>query len=333
MLEAQYYRRQGEYFFCLLCPHRCRLTEGERGKCGVRKVQGGKLVTTNYETCATASFDPIEKKPLYHFYPGRQIFSIGTFGCNLSCQFCQNWQLVHSSAGSSRTLKPEDVLAILKYQAPERQVGVAYTYAEPTVWFEFVLETARLLAKHGFRNVVISNGFIAREPLAELLPYIDAFNIDIKAFNSEFYRRLCGGTKGAVLQTVTQIYKRSHIELTYLLIPGLNDHQSEICRFVEWVAGLDPGIPVHCSRYFPQYKLNLPPTPVKTLEKAYAIARKRLDYVYLGNVGEHRGMHTYCPRCHALVIRRHNYKTELEGLKGKKCLYCGYELQFIGVDD
>lgn len=329
MIEARYYRRRGEWIHCLLCPHRCCLKEGQTGFCRVRKVQDGRLFSLNHGICAAACFDPTEKKPLYHFYPGREIFSLGTFGCNLSCRFCQNWQMVSSGSKNGYALTPGEVLETLLQQSPARQLGVAYTYAEPVVWYEFVLETARLLSQNGFCNVMITNGFIEEEPLGELLQYIDAMNIDVKAFRPEFYEKWCDGDKEVVLKTVEQAQAHCHVEITYLLIPTLNDSEKEIRELSCWLAEMDPEIPLHFSRYFPRREMDLPPTPLKTLEKAREIASERMSYVYIGNVGEHEGNNTYCPKCRALLVKRSGYLTKIEGVLDNHCRSCGCKVPFV----
>ncbi len=332
MQEALYYRREGDRVSCQLCPQECRLKEGHKGLCGVRIARGGRLLTSNYYHCGAFNVDPIEKKPLYHFYPGWDIISLGTIGCNLHCQFCQNWNLAHGDQVSGlEVLTTDKLLQMLRNGPAKGQLGIAYTYNEPTVWYEFVLENSRLVAAEGYKNVLVTNGMINPEPLAELLPYIHAMNIDVKAFHDDFYQRYCRGTKVQHIQrTVEQAAKSCHVELTYLLISTLNDDVTEIGRFVDWVATLDPQIPVHFSRFFPAHRLDLPPTSIKTMIEAYEQARKQLSYVYLGNVMDKERSSTYCPNCGNLLIVRRGYGVDNPGLNGKNCNNCGYQIRLAG---
>jgi pyruvate formate lyase activating enzyme len=243
--------------------------------------------------------DPIEKKPLYHFYPGWEILSLGTIGCNLHCSFCQNWTLSRSEGEQGmESIAPAELLQILRSRPVREQLGIAYTYNEPTVWYEFVLETSQLMVENGYKNVLVTNGLIKSKPLEELLPFIHALNIDVKAFREEFYRRYCKG-RGLkeVLQTVEQALPRCHVELTYLIITSLNDSREEIDSFASWVASIDKEIPVHFSRYFPNYRMDLPPTPLETMRRAWETAKEKLSYVYLGNVMDQERSATSCPSC------------------------------------
>ena len=332
MKEALYYTREGAEFFCQLCPQGCRLSEGQTGVCGVRRVEGGKLITLNYSLCGAMNVDPIEKKPLYHFFPGWEILSLGTVGCSLHCSFCQNWTLARGEGGQTEELLgPEEILKILQGRPLRERLGIAYTYNEPTVWYEFVLETSRLMAEHGYKNVLVTNGLINREPLRELLPFVHAMNIDVKAFKEDFYRRYCRG-KGLkeVLRTIEEALPHCHVELTYLVITSLNDDLEEIEEFVGWVASIDEEIPVHFSRYFPSYRMDLPPTPLETMQRAWETAGEKLSYVYLGNVTDHKRSSTYCPSCRQLLISRRGYRIKNEGLEGKKCQNCGHTIRLRG---
>lgn len=332
MQEARYYRQAGEEIVCELCPQNCRLKEGQEGICGVRLVKGRKLFSRNYYLCGALAMDPIEKKPLYHFYPGWEILSVGTLGCNLHCVFCQNWNLARGEKNQvTEVISPEKLFNILKVQPTREQLGVAYTYNEPTVWYEFVLDSSRFLAEKGYKNVLVTNGFINEKPLEELLPFIHAMNIDVKSFNDAFYRRYCKG-KGIkdILRTVERAHTSCHVELTYLIITTLNDKMEEIKEFVNWVVSLDKEIPVHFSRYFPSYRLDLPPTPMETMRKAWEMAKEKLPYVYLGNVLDVERSSTYCPSCNALLIRRRGYKIENLGIRDKSCTSCGYTIRLAG---
>ncbi len=283
MKEALYYdKTRDNGVHCRLCPQSCKIKEGGKGFCGVRVNQGGCLYTLNYGRAASLALDPIEKKPLYHFHPGEMILSAGTVGCNLSCLFCQNWSISKEVQTPTEPVTVEDLIV----QARRLDsFGIAYTYNEPFVWFEFVLETAEAARQAGLKNVLVTNGFVNPEPLAELLPYIDAANIDIKSIRDEFYVKVCSGRVAPVLETIKAMAGRCHIELTNLLIPTLNDSPEDILDLVDWIAAnIGPNIPIHFSRYFPCYKMTVPPTPLKTLFEAQAIAEKKLKHVHLGNI-------------------------------------------------
>ncbi|MGM0653106.1 MAG: AmmeMemoRadiSam system radical SAM enzyme [Bacillota bacterium] len=332
MYKASYYYKHNSKITCLLCPHNCILQEGQTGTCGVRTVQDGELYTANYGKLAADNWDPVEKKPLYHFHPGRQILSLGTYGCNLLCSFCQNWSLARGNPShAADTVKPEDVLAMLDQAGgPEKALGVAYTYNEPAIWYEFVYDTARLLNKEGYSNVLVTNGYISREPLQNLLPYIDAMNIDVKAFRDHFYKEYCQGKREPVIETVETAVKQCHIEITCLLIPTLNDGEEEQEALVSWLASLSPDIVLHYSRYFPQYKMDLQTTPVKVMEEAKKRAENHLNYVYLGNIDLPGSADTICPYCGNLLVKRTAYQTELSGLTDDaKCNNCGNNISIV----
>lgn len=326
MQAALYYRHGAkQQVVCELCPHRCTIGEGQTGVCRVRRNVGGKLYTTNYAACTAYAVDPIEKKPLFHFYPGSEIVSIGTKGCNLSCQFCQNWEISQTDPATA-TLEPAD--AVAKAQAVgERNIGIAYTYSEPSVWYEYILATAKQAKMQGLKNVLVTNGFINPEPLAALLPYIDALNIDVKAFNEDFYRRFCGGCLTNVKETVELATQHCHVEITTLLITELNDNETEIAQLAQWLGSINSEIPLHLSRYFPNYKMNRPPTPLSTLDKAYLAAKRYLPYVYLGNVADAR-VNTYCPQCRSIVVDRIHQISHLSA--DQCCQHCGQAISIVG---
>ncbi len=328
-VEARHYERlEGNAVRCRLCPRECRLVEGAAGVCRTRRNVGGRLIYLYYGACSSVALDPVEKKPLYHFFPGHTILSLGSIGCNLQCAFCQNWQIAQSEA-ETVPLAPAEVVELAQERAGEGCIGVAYTYNEPLVGFEFVLDAARAVREAGLKNVLVTNGEINPEPFAELLPYVDALNIDVKGFTEDFYRELCRGRLAPVLRTVETAAARAHVELTNLLIPTKNDSPEEIQALVEWVAErLGPDVPLHFSRYFPQYRLDLPATPLVTLEKAAEIARQRLRYVYLGNVAELEGSDTRCPECGTTVIRRRGYAVR-SLLRGRRCPACGFVLAVV----
>ena len=279
--EALFYSKHEKGLLCSLCPKGCLIPENGTGFCRTRHNIGGTLYAANYGACTSYALDPIEKKPLYHFYPGSYILSIGTWGCNFACQFCQNWQIAQGEP-QFQELSPEDVVAAAQEAAPPN-IGIAYTYSEPTVWYEFIFDTAHLAREAGLKNVLVTNGYISPQPLADLLPYIDAMNIDVKAFNEEFYHKICAGSLAEVKATVEMAARHCHVEITTLLVPGLNDDMREIEALASWLAAINPTIPLHLSRYFPRYKMDIPPTPRATMEKAKEAARRHLQYVYLGN--------------------------------------------------
>ncbi len=313
---------------CELCPHRCILKDGQMGVCRIRKNIGGKLYTLIYGSVSSMAVDPIEKKPLFNFKPGSQVFSISTVGCNLRCKHCQNWEI--SQVGPDefpylREYTPEEIVAMaLPYD------GIAFTYNEPTIWHEFTLDVSKLAKKEGLYTVYVTNGYINEGPLREIAQYLDAMNIDVKAFRDEFYRKIVGGRLDPVLRTVEIVHSLGlHVELTYLIIPTLNDSEDEIRDFARWVSNLDPEIPVHFSRFFPMYKMtDKPPTPIKTVHKAYKIAKEEgLEYVYLGNTWEPEYESTYCPKCGNLLIERIYYNTRIVGLtKDARCSKCGKKI-------
>lgn len=307
---------------CELCPRGCRLREGAAGACRARAMSGGRIIPRTYGAVTSMSIDPIEKKPLYHFMPGAGILSVGTYGCNLSCKFCQNWEISQREAGH-RQLTPEE-LARLAESTRGQSVGVAYTYSEPLVWYEFVHDCVGLIHERGLVNVLVTNGYINREPFGELLPYIDAVNIDLKAFSSEFYKSVCGGDLEPVLRSIRQAYESGcHVELTTLVVPGLNDSGEEMDSLATWIAALSPDIPLHVSRYFPSYRMTAPPTPMPALQACVEAARTRLHYVYVGNATVPGGSDTVCPSCGTTVIRRHGYDRVEVLLSGSSCPECG----------
>jgi len=319
---------------CKLCPFRCFLPEGARGICRVRMNVGGRLKTLVYAQPVSVHIDPIEKKPIYHMLPGSSIFSIATVGCNLRCSFCQNWEISQSfpeqAKGSDQLLTPEQVVdAAIKSNCN----SIAYTYAEPTVFYEYVLDTAKLAKQKGLRNVMVSAGYINPEPLRKLAPYFDVIKIDLKGFNKDFYRKVVGGNLEYVLATLKELKKLGVLtEIVNLVVPSLNDNMGEISRMCEWIyINLGPDTPLFFSRFSPQYKLgNLPATPVETLEQARSIALKAgLKFVYIGNVSGHQGENTYCPRCGKVLIHRYGYAILENNIRNGVCVFCGEKIPGI----
>ena len=328
MKTATFYRElEDARVQCLLCPQLCTLSGGKTGKCGVRRNLDGRLVTEIYGKLSAIHYDPIEKKPLYHFHPGNIILSIGSIGCNLSCSFCQNCDISQADVSGFPWLKDHSPDEIIQEAAGRTgNLGIAFTYNEPTISYEYMYEVARLAKDAGLKTAMISNGYINPDPLQELLPYMDAFNIDLKAFREEFYKIFTGASLAPVLETL-KILKEAgkHIEVTNLVIPGLNDDREVFSEMIDWISAfLGDHTILHLSRYFPHHKLSTEPTPVETLKEFYALASEKLHYVYLGNVASYKGQQTRCAICGELLINRSGYHTELRGLgTDTKCKKCG----------
>jgi len=325
--EARYYEKLAEGLVrCRLCPHNCRIRPGEVGICRARKNEDGTLVSLIYGLVTSVAVDPVEKKPLYHFYPGRGILSLGTWGCNFSCPFCQNWQISQREVPTT-ALPPEEAVRQAKAAG---SLGIAYTYNEPSIWFEYVFDTATAAREAGLKNVLVTNGYISPEPLEELLPVVDALNIDIKSMDREFYVRLCGGRLDPVLETTRRAARSTLVEVTHLIIPGENDSDDQFRRLADWLAEeVGPEVPTHLSAYFPHYRMEAPPTPVETLERACGILRRRLAYVYLGNVLAEDGSDTRCPHCGALAVRRVGFRAANHLAPGARCPQCSRRLPIV----
>lgn len=322
-------KKQGDALRCRICPHNCLLGDGERGICGARENRQGKIDLITSGFISGYALDPIEKKPLYHFHPGSMILSVGSYGCNLSCDFCQNFHISQNvTLGRSRHIEP----AVLVRQATltRGNTGIAYTYNEPVIWYEFVTETARLAAAEGLTNVMVTNGYVNPGPLEEYIRVIDAFNIDLKAFSNEFYRNYTGATLKPVLDSIKAIaLSGRHLEITTLIIPGLNDSPEEMKREAEWIAeNAGTGVPLHLSRYFPTYRRSTSATPAETILALREIAEEYLDYVYTGNMGsDDGGSNTICPSCKTIAIKRSGYNIKITGLNDYgKCLNCGRQI-------
>lgn len=311
---------------CELCPRRCRVHKGRRGFCRVRENREGNYYSLVYGSPCAIHLDPIEKKPFFHVLPASTCLSIATAGCNFECKFCQNWEIALAF--------PEDVYS---YEVPPEMVvekakqmgahSIAYTYVEPTIFYEYMLDIAQLAKKAGLLNIVHSNGFINPDPLRNLSGVLDAAQIDLKAFTETFYHELCNGELAPVLDTLKRLrQERVHLEITNLLIPTKNDNMSEIRKMCHWVKReLGTDTPVHFTRFYPLHKLKrLPPTPVSTLEKARGVALScGLEYVYIGNVPRHKAWNTFCPKCEKMIIQRVGYMIGEMHLKDGKCRYCG----------
>ena len=271
---------------CRLCPRRCTILPSQRGWCRTRWNDHGTLKALTYGLVTSAALDPIEKKPLSYFHPGSVILSLGSWGCNMNCLFCQNYEISQKEP-ESRKVSPQDVLRLARTLTAEGNIGVAWTYNEPTLSFEFIRDTAPLIREAGLMNVMVSNGFISSEALDVLLPLIDTWNIDLKGWNPDFYKNICGAAGNSVRETIEKAAALSHVELTNLVIPDENDNPREFEEMARWIGSLSPAIPLHITRFFPRWRMtNHPPTPISTLVSLGKIARKYLSRVKIGNVSE-----------------------------------------------
>ncbi|MCF7934869.1 MAG: AmmeMemoRadiSam system radical SAM enzyme [Synergistales bacterium] len=312
---------------CRLCPHACRLAPGETGVCRVRmSPSSGELKSCNYAKASSISLDPMEKKPLYHFYPGEEVLSLGTVGCNMACPFCQNWEIATWSPQVQLTHLSVD--EVLRHVRSKGLRSVAFTYNEPFVWYEFVYDCAQALREEGCETILVTNGYINSEPLETLLPHITAANVDLKAFTEEAYRRL-GGSLEPVQQTIRRFADSdTHLEVTHLLVPGINDSRAEFAAMIQWIAALSPAIPFHLSRSFPRYHWDGESPSVETMNEYSDLASEYLAYVYLGNM---RGKSsTYCRGCGREIVARDNLAVrELHIDESGQCAYCGRENNFV----
>lgn len=337
MKEALYYEKlDDKKVKCNLCHRHCIIPEGEFGVCGARRNIDGVLYSLTYGRPISINLDPIEKKPLYHFYPGETTLSLGTLSCNFKCKHCQNWEISQARADMNPnpyTYKPEDIIELAR---ENKSWIISYTYNEPTVFYEYAIEIMKLAKEtktlfKKFRNVWVTNGYIEKEPLKELCKYLDAANVDIKCFSEKVFRELTSASGlRHILGNVKYMFEQGiHIELTYLIIPGLNDDDLQLTAFCEWVKKeLSLDVPIHFNRFHPDYKMiDVPETPVETLKRAYSIAKsKGLRYVYIGNIYLDRVCNTYCPNCGALLIDRFGFVIKNIGIKDGKCTNCGFEI-------
>jgi pyruvate formate lyase activating enzyme len=326
MKEALFYEKTGEQdrVKCVLCPRFCVIAEGNRGFCRTRENVKGSLYAPYYGKPSSVGIDPIEKKPFFHFAPGSLTFSIATIGCNLACSFCQNWELSHPKHElPNENIPPERVVEIAKEQGAQ---GIAYTYTEPTIFYEYALDTMKLARKAGLYNVWVSNGYTSPEPVRKAARYMDAINVDLKG-DIQFYKELCSVPDEDPAKEALKIYKKGgvFIEITNLVIPGYNDSPEQVRKLVEWVKkSLGPDTPIHFSRFHPQHRLtDVKPTPVKTLERAHNIARKAgMKWVYVGNVPGHVAESTHCPnpKCgKSVLIERTGFESRIASKTCPKC--------------
>jgi len=325
---------------CLVCNHYCKISEGKTGICGVRKNIAGDLKLLVYGRPIAINIDPIEKKPLFHFLPGSKIFSLGTYGCNFRCSFCQNWDISQLSKGYQnfeelikKTCEEWPPEKIVDYCRKNQIPGIAYTYNEPTIFVEYAYDAMKLAKKSGIKNIFVSNGYESKETVEYIAPYLDAINIDLKSFRDEFYNRLCGAKLKPVLETIKLIHqKKIWQEITTLLIPGENDSEKEIKEIAKFIASIDKNIPWHLSRFYPAYQMtNKEATSIGILEKAYEIGKKAgLNYIYLGNVLTEKYESTYCSECGEKLIKRIGYSINItDSFKNGRCLKCGNQIPGI----
>ncbi len=317
---------------CKLCSHRCTISPGKRGFCAVRENRDGTLYTLNYNVVSSEALDPIEKKPLFHFHPGSLAYSLGTIGCNFRCKHCQNWTISQIDIDKANAIEMSAEMAVQRAVSSGART-IAWTYNEPTIWFEYTYECAKLAREKGLATAYITNGYITREGLEMIAPYLDAFRVDIKAFTEDFYRDITSAKLAPVLESARHAKELGmHVEVVTLVIPTLNDSPAEIKEMSKWIySNLGSDTPVHFTRFHPFYKLqDIPSTPIKTLEMAYDIARKEgLHYVYLGNIPGTEYENTFCPRCGELLIKRGMFSIDMNKLTDKQtCPHCG---EFISI--
>jgi pyruvate formate lyase activating enzyme len=332
-MEARYYSPKDEGVVeCKLCPHNCIIVPGHKGICKIRTNINGTLEADMYGLLSATHIDPIEKKPLYHFSPGSEILSLGSLGCNFRCTCCQNYEISQTGKEGFPRLQIFSVNDIVKTaKTVHSNIGVAYTYNEPTIWFEYMIDIAKSIREAGLKNVVVSNGYLNTEPLAELLNFIDAFNIDLKCFDEKKHRQFTGGELHHVLETLKGIVAvGKHLEITLLLIPGMNDDQVSFGRMINWIdKHLGSEIPLHISRYFPHYKMTTEATVVKDIVEKVSFAGRYLHYVYAGNIPGNMHQDTVCPGCGEIVIKRRGYSVDREKMNNNgACVNCGYKISY-----
>ena len=320
-IEARYYDKlENANVRCHLCPVNCHIAPSKQGICGIRTNENGTLYAAEYGRTIALNIDPIEKKPLYHFKPGSAILSVGPNGCNFSCVYCQNWTISQAKAGV-RYISPEN---LVRLAITNKSIGVAFTYTEPLIWYEYIFDSARLLRDSGLKSVLVSNAYINKAPARELFPLVDAANFDLKSIRPDFYRTTCKGKLDDVKRTIEiSLEFGVHLELTNLLITGLNDSDDDILDLISYVESLDKKIPLHFSRYFPHYKLDSPPTPEERLEFAYKAGKEKLSYVFVGNISGIGSSDSSCSQCGNTLVKREGYLVDIIGMEGGKCSKCG----------
>jgi len=333
MKEAKLYKKNSDgSVTCLTCAHKCRIANGKRGICRVRENRDSRLYTLVYGNPVATHIDPIEKKPLFHFLPGSSAFSIATVGCNMHCLNCQNADI--SQAGPEEgsgfpAVSPEDIVKA----AFQRECGsIAYTYTEPAIFFDYAYDISLLADKQGIKNIFITNGFWSKEALKEIAPFMHGANVDLKFFKDEMYKKICGAKLGPVLDTIIRMKELGvWVELTTLVIPGLNDSSEELKQIAEFIVSVDKSIPWHISRFYPTYKMaDIPPTSADTLKNAREIGFEAgLRFVYTGNIPGDTGENTFCPSCGRELISRYGFSTGNINIKDGKCRWCGEDIEGV----
>ena len=327
MHEALLYSKiDNDSIRCDLCAHRCLIPEGRRGLCGVRENRKGTLYSLVYGKAIATHVDPIEKKPLFNFLPGSLAFSVATAGCNMTCLHCQNADISQAPRETGRIMgeqiTPEELVEAA-LQGGCR--SIAYTYTEPTIFFEYALDTARLARGQGVKNIFVTNGYMTEEALEMINPVLDAANVDLKSFNDDFYRKICGARLQPVLETIKRMHEQGiWLEVTTLIIPGHNDSDEELEAIGRFLSGISPDIPWHVSAFYPTYLLtSAPPTPAATLRRARKIGQAAgLRYVYTGNIPGDDGENTYCPNCGKIIIERTGYRVGAINIRDGNCAFC-----------
>ena len=331
--EASLYDKIGESLNCKVCERRCLISNGKKGFCDMRRNIEGKLYTLNYAAASSVAVDPIEKKPLFHFYPGSTVLSLGSVGCNFRCKHCQNWNISQAELEeiSLREIVPEDAVKLAKEYKCK---SIAWTYNEPTMWLEYTVDSAKLAKKNDLKTVYVTNGYMTEESLEMIGPHLDAANVDLKGMSEQFYKELCDARMQPVLDNIKRIYdKKIHMEITNLMIPGYNDSEENIKALVNFMVDeIGVEVPLHFTRFFPYYELkNVPPTAIADLEKAHRIAKNAgMKYVYIGNVPSGTGENTYCHNCGDLLVERNSYQIIDNNLKkDNKCPKCEAGIDII----
>ena len=325
MKEAQLYTRlDNQRVHCQLCAHSCQISAGKFGFCGVRQNISGFLYTHNYAKLVAVNIDPVEKKPLYHFLPGTLTFSIAAAGCNFRCGFCQNWEISQFNFSNQNSGDDFSADKVIKLARQHNCRSIAYTYTEPTINFEFVLETVKLAKASGLRNIFVTNGYMSAEAISLLAPYLDAVNVDLKFFKQSSYQRICSAKLRPVLDAIQLLYSAgAWVEVTTLIIPGENDTPEELTAMAKFIAAINKDIPWHLSRFHADYKFNdYPSTPERMLKLAYDLGIKQgLHHVYVGNLGTW-GQNTLCAECQGVLIKRDGFNILESHLVGNRCEFC-----------
>ncbi len=332
--EAEFYwPLEDKVVKCYLCAHRCRIGSGKRGICGVRENREGILYTLVYGKAISSHLDPIEKKPLFHFLPGTLSYSLATVGCNFRCHFCQNWEISQAGEIAEDTI-PGVVLSpetIVREALSSKCRSISYTYTEPTIFFEYAYDTAKLAREEGLKNIFVTNGYQTPETVNKMRGVIDAANVDLKSFSEEFYSKLCQAHLKPVLETIKNMYEAGiRLEVTTLLVPGENDSPEELRKIADFLAGVSVDIPWHLSRFYPHYQMpGIPPTSAETIYRAIEIGKRAgLRYLYVGNLPGNNYENSFCHNCKEIVVARVRYRVGKINLLGKKCAHCGEELPF-----